>query len=94
MKHLTYAELNRRIAINFDLRNAEHQAMMDGVNPRISPLSPEWAEHAARYDALAAESDQLYAALRHMEGIEPAPVCRTCGFIHPETDCPRWPANV
>jgi hypothetical protein len=24
-----------------------------------------------------------------------APVrsCRTCGFTHPETDCPRWPAR-
>jgi hypothetical protein len=22
----------------------------------------------------------------------PPTVCRTCGFIHPEADCPRWPA--
>jgi hypothetical protein len=20
-------------------------------------------------------------------------ICRTCGFSHPETDCPRWPAR-
>jgi hypothetical protein len=25
--------------------------------------------------------------------VTPERVCRTCGFTHPETDCPRWPAR-
>jgi hypothetical protein len=73
MRHATYDEINRRIGICFDLRNAEHTAMFgphpDPLRPLISPLSPEWAEHAARFDALAAESDALYAELLRRDGV-------------------------
>jgi hypothetical protein len=26
-------------------------------------------------------------------GVGTATICRTCGFSHPEADCPRWPAR-
>ena len=65
MKHCTDQELHRRITACFDLRTATQAEMIipGTVTPRISPLSPEWADAAARYDALAAESDRLYAIL-------------------------------
>ncbi len=67
MIHATDAELNRRITVNFDLRNATHNQMMDGVNPRISPLGQQWADLAALYDRLADQSDALYAELNRRE---------------------------
>lgn len=92
MKHCTIAELNRRITINFELRNAAHAKMIGpDMQPLISPLSPEWAAAAAEYDALAAESQALYGELEHHVQDRP---CRTCGFTHPEVDCPRRPANA
>jgi hypothetical protein len=97
VKHLTWIELDRRITANFQLRNAEHDAMIDPATcePRISPLSEEWAERGARYDQLAAESDAMYAELNRRDSLGQVPHdCRTCGFTHPENDCPRWPANA
>ncbi len=67
MIHATDTELYHRIAVNFDLRTAAHNQMMDGINPRISPLSQQWADLAALYDRLADESDTLYAELIRRE---------------------------
>ena len=66
-KHLTYDEIERRIAANSALRNQVHDTMMgpggDPMHPAVSPFSPQWEELGARYDALAAESDALYAEI-------------------------------
>ena len=64
MKHITDAELGRRIAANYDERTATHQAMLaPDLTPRVPVLSEEWARLGARYDALAAQSAALYAEL-------------------------------
>lgn len=63
MKHITDAELERRIAANYTERQATHNAMMDGTRPRVDPLGDEWAELSERYHALAEQSDGLYAEL-------------------------------
>jgi hypothetical protein len=63
-RHITDAELGRRIAANYDERTATHQAMLaPGLTPRVPVLSEEWAQLGARYDALAAQSAALYAEL-------------------------------
>ena len=64
MKHITEAELGRRIVVNFDERTATHKAMIGpGMRPLVDPLSEEWAGLSRRYEALAAQSDELYAEL-------------------------------
>jgi acyl carrier protein phosphodiesterase len=67
MTHATYDEILHRITVCYDLRTQAHDRMMDGVNPRIDPLSDEWAELAALYDQLAGESDRLYSELTRRE---------------------------
>jgi acyl carrier protein phosphodiesterase len=65
VKHITETELGRRIAVNYTERTATHQAMigMPGCVPLVDPLSEEWAGLSRRYEALAAQSDELYAEL-------------------------------
>lgn len=71
MKHCTFEELNRRIGLNFELRNQVHDGMINPATcqPRISPLSEDWAERSGRYAALAAESERLYAELNRREAV-------------------------
>ena len=64
MKHVSDTELGRRIVVNFDERTATHKAMIgpDG-NATCDPMGQEWADLSRRYDALADQSDRLYAEL-------------------------------
>ena len=81
MKHISDTELGRRIAVNFDERTATHQAMIGpDFTPLVPPLSREWNDLAQRYDALADQSDALYAELsRRAEPIRLSGC--TCGGI-------------
>jgi acyl carrier protein phosphodiesterase len=64
VKHVSDTELGRRIAVNFDERTATHKAMIGpDMRPLVDPLSEEWGDLSARYDALADQSDRLYAEL-------------------------------
>jgi len=64
VKHITDTELGRRIAANYDERTATHNAMLaPDLTPRVPVLSEEWADLGKRYDALAAQSADLYAEL-------------------------------
>ncbi len=67
-------------------------ARLSGPGREI-PFGPDWdIAHRAACDitdtmmAIGAEINQRLA--------DRSPFCRTCGFTHPETDCPRWPANA
>lgn len=67
MKHITDTELNRRIAVNYAERTATHRAMIIDNRPVVDPLSDEWACLSKRYQALAGQSDGLYAELGRRE---------------------------
>jgi hypothetical protein len=68
VKHITDAELGRRIAANYDERTATHNAMVGpDFEPRVSPLGDEWESLGKRWDALAAQSADLYAELTRRE---------------------------
>lgn len=64
-RHITDAELNRRITVNYGEREATHAAMvaMPGCRPLVDPLGQEWADLSARFAALCGQSDALYAEL-------------------------------
>jgi acyl carrier protein phosphodiesterase len=69
VKHITDAELNRRIAANLEERTATHEAMIDPATgrARTSPLGEDWADLSRRYSALADQSGALYAELLRRE---------------------------
>lgn len=72
MKHVTDAELNRRIAANLEERTATHEAMIDPATgrARTSPLGEDWADLSKRYSALADQSGALYAELLRREVVD------------------------
>ena len=69
MKHITTAELERRIGANLEERCATHDAMIDPATgrARTSPLGEDWADLSRRYSALADQSGVLYAELLRRE---------------------------
>lgn len=70
-RHITDTELARRITANYTERTATHRAMIVDNRPVVDPLSDEWASLSERYQALAGQSDDLYAELnrREMAGV-------------------------
>ena len=88
---LTRDELYRLHTSLFNGLTRIHQRMRAPDGTALIPvLGDDWLILRAAHDEMRETNRAVFEEIGRRDQEH---LCRTCGFTHPEADCPRWPAR-